>query len=73
MIINLVTTRTSSAPKLQRRQEAAADMLEHHLIDDITVNIAIIRRTRGTTLSSQNVPVEAGATTNGAGFDLTRR
>ena len=53
--------------------KAAATMLEHHLIDDITVNISIgYGEINGTTLSSQNVSVGGpGSTTDGTGFDLS--
>ena len=74
MIINLIyDAQALAAPQSFRDgMEAAADMLEHHLVDAITVNIAVgYGELNGTTLSSQNVSVGGpGPTTNGAGFDL---
>ena len=75
MIINLVyDAQALAAPQSFRDgMEAAADMLEHHLIDNITVNIAVgYGELNGTALSSQNVSVGGpGPTTNGDGFDLS--
>ena len=53
--------------------EAAALMLERHVLDNITIYIAVgYGELNGTTLSSQNVSVGGpGPTTNGAGFDLS--
>jgi VCBS repeat-containing protein len=75
MIINLVyDAQALAAPQSFRDgMEAAADMLEHHLIDNVTVNISVgYGELNGTALASQNVSVGGpGPTTNGAGFDLT--
>jgi len=75
MIINLVYDSFALAAPQSFRDgmEAAANLLEHHLIDDITVNINVGygEYNNATAISSSISVGGPGASVNGDGFDLS--